>query len=217
MERATPEAEDSLGLIHTIHFGDTRHAPIVYLVHGRAGNVEVMRTFRRCIPDGWTVIAVQAPLADVHDGGWSWWDIHTASLDLKAQFHHAEEVLGTFFTRAQSFYSLEPLHLAAVGFSQGAELVSRLVMVSPTLFQGVALLAGRVSPFRLPLPNGARQLCRILICHGSEDTVISIAEAREGMAFLQSNAFPVQFVEDATGHKVGSKGMTALREFLASL
>jgi len=47
-------------------------APLVYLVHGRAGDRRVMWPFQRIAPERASVVALEAPSADPR-GGFSWW------------------------------------------------------------------------------------------------------------------------------------------------
>ena len=49
-------------------------APLLYMVHGRAGNIEVMWAFRRTAPETFSLLSVEAPQPDPV-GGYSWWQV----------------------------------------------------------------------------------------------------------------------------------------------
>lgn len=82
-----------------------------------AGNLDVMWTFRRSIPPNWSIVSVEAPLADPL-GGSSWWLIDSEAAAMGAP--RAAEQIHKFINEFQAAYNLQPRFLAALGFSQGA-------------------------------------------------------------------------------------------------
>src|SRR5262245_26898267 len=72
--RGDPSIEERLGIQFKYELGPDPGAPLFILVHGRAGNFDLMWTFRRCLPEGVHIFALQAPIPDPI-GGYSWWDI----------------------------------------------------------------------------------------------------------------------------------------------
>ena len=209
MERATPEAEASLRLLHKIRFGSSPAEPVVFLVHGRRGNFDVMATFRRCFPDSWTLISVQAILPEAN--GFSWWDISNPSP--RGDIDHAYEVLRDFLTKACPFYGLTSTKKFAVGFSQGAALLSIYLQRSPAELTGVGLLAGFVFSDKKKREDFT-VLPKIFIAHGTTDEVVPISKAKDGMKYLEQIGSRVTFVEDTVGHKVGVNGMNRLKEWV---
>ena len=206
----TPEATQKLGFIHSCHLSSDKKAPLVFLVHGRAGDVKVMWTFRRCIPEHFNVIAVQAPFADPI-GGFSWWDLQAPDSD--EQRNKSIEQLSKFVDDAPKYYGLKSSKTIALGFSQGAGMLSVVIQKSPTRFLGVGLLAG----FVIKLPKSATtqgKTTDVFIAHGTNDDAVSIERGRAGADFLRQKKFEVHMVEDPVGHKVGTKGMRELKEWL---
>ncbi len=197
-------AEQATGLTHRLLLDSDPSAPLVVLVHGRAGNAEVMWAFRRAFPDGCSFIAPQAFLVDVV-GGWSWWDISQSS---RENITRAISKLDQFIVRAQEHYQLKPRCLIGVGFSQGAGLLSALMQRSVERFRAVALLAG----FVLKEPEPAlKSRPDVFVAHGESDPVVSLEQCREGVAFLRDAGFPVELHLDQVGHKVGSIAGRALK------
>ena len=72
--RGSDTENSKLGLVHSYSLAADITAPLVVMVHGRAGSLEIMAIFRRCIPDEFSIVHVQAPLPD-QIGGYSWWDV----------------------------------------------------------------------------------------------------------------------------------------------
>ncbi len=206
IENSSSEAQATLGLKHSYCFSAAT-APFFLLVHGRAGTVDLMWTFRRCLPEFANVISVEAPLADPI-GGYSWWPIERAEWESGAMI--AYQTLVVFLEQAQEFYNLRPVSKAALGFSQGGGLLSLLVQRAPHALDAAALLASFViEDTALPAPP----LPKIFMAHGSADKTIPITKAQAGSEYLKHKGFSVEFVEDSVGHKVGAGGMRELKSF----
>lgn len=185
-------------------------APLVFLVHGRAGNFDVMATFRRCLPVNCNIFFPQAFMDDPI-GGYSWWKIDELG---KAQSFdrilEASSRLSRFIDNSIAAFSLKPSSISVIGFSQGAGLTSLLAQLEPHRFNSIALLAGFVFEHRTePKPNLAG--LEVFIAHGENDGVIPIAKAEQGARYLRGLGAKVDFITDPVGHKVGVEGMRALK------
>lgn len=203
--------------------GADRSAPLAFLVHGRAGNIDVMSIFQRQLPAAWNFVQPQAPLAD-SIGGWSWWDI---SIERQAQAAFIAEQSNNFaawINAVTTHHQLAPEFLVAIGFSQGAGLLSRVMLNNPALFSGVALLSGFVvcngESFE-PTGNSKLQATQfrssVFVAHGTEDQTIPVAKAESGILYLRERGFTVTTALDRTGHKIGTSGMKALKHWLETL
>lgn len=199
----------TLGLLHKYHLCGKPNAPLVYLVHGRAGNFDVMWTFRRCLPDHCDIIAPQAPLAD-RVGGYSWWDVESS--EGLAAAHGALKALLSFMTSAPQAYMLNPPSMYALGFSQGAGLLSLIIQEYPSLLSAAALLAGFVIPSSAPAR--VDKYPPVLMLHGSQDTVVPLSKALKGKETLEQRGINITFHQDPVGHKIGAPGMRLLKDWL---
>ncbi len=207
---AEPVAIEATGLKHKYFLSDNGAAPCVFMVHGRAGNMDVMWAFKRCIPEGCTIIAPEAP---IHDpiGGFSWWLVKP-DFD-KADAVEASRALLTFIDKSLSYYSLAPKKVIAIGFSQGGAVLSLALQRAPDRFNGVGLLAS----FAIKDPMGFADVVRpsIFIGHGTKDEVVPIDKANRGADYLRENGCPVVVSTDEVGHKLGSNSMRALKDWIA--
>lgn len=211
---ASTEQVAQTGLSYSYELSEDRSAPLLVMVHGRAGNLRVMWPFRRSAPPQCNVMAVQAPYPDPI-GGFSWWLLQPGKERYYEEAGHAAAALRSWLERAIAYHQLTPTRTVAFGFSQGAGTLSVLLQEHPQLFDGVALLAGFViqrAPESHPLPA-----IRILIAHGSNDETVPISVAHQGAEYLRARGASVELVEDPVGHKVGSSGMRRLREWTGSL
>ncbi|MBL7663167.1 hypothetical protein JNK13_10500 [bacterium] len=213
------------GLIHSVHLpheGTSTNTPLVLLVHGRAGNDRVMWTFSSTVKGlNPIVIAPQAPLSDPI-GGFSWWPIDESIQDPEermtknhAQLNTALEKLEHFISTLPALYGIKTKNIIAMGFSQGAGIISTLSLKRPELFSGVALLAGFVprvvvqrnafvSTTTTPRPN-------YFIFHGTEDQMVPIKRAEQARDFLIGLGCAVEYHTDAVKHKVSASGIKALK------
>jgi phospholipase/carboxylesterase len=207
---STPTEELTTGLKFTYRPGANSSAPLVVLIHGRAGDRSVMWTFERIIPDYCHVLAFQAFLPDPL-GGWSWWDMTEAGSRREAILAAA----GRFSRALQAFvslYSLDPVSYVGLGFSQGAALLSAVSLGGMFDFDAIAVLAGFI--FQPSQSVTLKKKPRIFIAHGVLDERVPVAQARDGVAVLEGQGFEVRYVEEGVGHKVGIEGTRALRAWL---
>jgi predicted esterase len=198
------------GLVHKRSFDAAADAPLFVLIHGRAGNHDVMSAFKGCIPPGCNVLLPQAHKPDAQ-GGFSWWTVDE-DIYFRERAASAAEQMRAFIEGVTAHYRLAPRRTVAFGFSQGAALLSVLIQRSSGMLQGAALLAGFViEEAGTPAPP----LPEILIAHGLNDEVVAVPRARKGADFLRGRGYAVEYHEDPVGHKIGSQGMRALRAFAA--
>lgn len=205
LETGTEADVEALGLQHTLRRHPDPLAPLVFLIHGRAGNYSVMSTFRKSFGDGFSILSPQAPFADSR-GGYSWWEVDKSREESDRQREESTVRLRQFIRAAPLRYGVAPRYLVGVGFSQGAALLSVIIQDEPKLFAGAGLLSGFVIPREKP---DSAQLPRVFMFHGRNDETVPFQRALEGESFLRQRGAEVQFVEEAVGHKVGIQGMRA--------
>lgn len=197
-------------LIYNVRDGANSASPIVFLVHGRAGNISVMSTFDRSVPNDWHRVYLQAPFVDPI-GGFSWWDINDSERR-DQQRSDSQAMLSEFVLGYSKRHHLQPQRLLAFGFSQGAAILSSVVQRFPDALQGVAFLSGFIFIEEIGVH---RSLPRVFIAHGSEDTVVPPAKIEKGIEHLRAQGYPIEYVTEAVGHKVGIQGMRALKDWVS--
>jgi len=225
---ASAEEKQSLGLDFRIYVPESLGSPseasgLVFLVHGRAGNYDVMWVFARPPSVGEKVvfIAPQAPIAD-SIGGFSWWNVEGrgGGVATAEEMEKASGRLESFVRDSKSHFGFTPsITTVAAGFSQGAGTVCSLAFRNPEVFSSVGLLAGFVPQVEREIPSKSRSslsLPNFFIASGTEDKIIPIETARKGRDYLQSCGATVSYREDPVGHKVSSDGIKALNSWLAS-
>ena len=203
--------EEFVGLTFIHRLCGDPAAPLIVMVHGRAGSAQVMWAFDRTLPEHANVVSFQAFLPDVL-GGFSWWDmaserpLEPAIILARDRFHFA-------FERYLELFSLQPRKTVAIGFSQGSVLLSAAVLTGALKLDGLGVLAGFVSKV------GEQRLVQghpeVFVAHGDADEVLSVDKARKGVERLTSFGIKVTYVEEpGVGHKLGIQGMRGLKEWL---
>lgn len=201
---------EELSLQHRSRITDDPTAPLVLFIHGRAGDDSVMWAFRQTVPDYFHIISPQAFTPDPI-GGFSWWRIDHDHFGCR---EYALERLKLFIDQAIEYYKLKPRRIIAIGFSQGAGLLSLLLHREPNRLDGCALLSGFVMNGKPDLVPGQSPKTTIFMAHGTKDSVIPIDRAYEGKSHLEDMGFEVEFIEEEVDHKMGTAGMRAMKEWL---
>jgi phospholipase/carboxylesterase len=191
-------------------------APLFWLVHGRAGSRDSMWTFSGCIPQEASVVAVQAPLSDPI-GGYSWW---TSSDNAKKnqQRKSSVQLTASFMENFKQHSKIFPSYEIAIGFSQGAGLVSLITQNRPELFRGVAFLCGFFIEDEQSRLLGAARSPRVFIAHGEKDEIVPVSLAKKSFELLKNKGLAVQLCTDPeAGHKVGLNCWRELKAWCHSL
>lgn len=217
---ASLESASKAGLQYKYLLDSAPESPLIFLVHGRAGNYDVMWTFKRCVPQGWNIIAPQAPLPDPI-GGFSWWQIigGIPKSETKENAQRAAVQLGSFIESVIKQHGLKPKFIVAAGFSQGAGVLTALIQKQPELMRALAVLAG----FALRLYDKSEDFAQknglpaIFWAHGEKDEMVPLERAKSGQEYLKGLGFKIDSVVDPVGHKVGTDGMRALTAWLSSI
>ena len=212
-KQSTQEEEEFVGLRFIHRPGTDRSGPLVILVHGRAGNAQVMWAFDRVIPPHATVVSFEAFLEDPL-GGFSWWYMDSTE-PVRPAIVRARERLCYAIERYVELENIRPSKRIALGFSQGSVLLSAALLTGKLALEGLGILAGVVyEGEEPPVINGHP---RVLIAHGTQDEVLTVERARVGAERLKALGLDVTYVEEDVGHKVGVQGTRALKEWLAGI
>lgn len=183
------------------------------MIHGRAGNEEVMWVFARTVPPDWLIVAPRAIQPD-SDGGFSWLPRQPGEWPTLRQFSSAVSAIFHFIQALPQLYNADLNHLYLMGFSQGAATAYATAIQHPRLVQGIAGLVGFMptgaesSLARLPLLD-----LPVFMAVGSEDSTIPYPVATTCAAALRLSHAQLTYREYPTGHKLNAQGMRDLTEW----
>lgn len=205
---SSPDAESAVGLKHAYRLSASTADPLLVLVHGRAGNVDVMWTFTRDLPEALSIVSFEAPLPDPV-GGCSWWLIEDQT-PLKDKGEAASSRLAFAIREFILLNNLNPSQILCAGFSQGGAVLSVLGQSGEVAINSVAILAGMV----VRVERAGDTLPNFLMIHGTKDDVVPIGKAHEGRDFLLEQGAHVEYFEEEVGHKLGVQGGKVLKAWI---
>jgi phospholipase/carboxylesterase len=194
-------------------------ARLLLLVHGWTGDENSMWVFARNLPGGYWIVAPRAPYA-TSPSGYSWRPSRPGAHDRPSfeDLQPAVEPLLSFVDSYAAQHSMAALEFDAMGFSQGAALLSILALLRPERVRRLGLLAGFV-------PQGAEPLAEsrplqgkpLFVAHGTLDDLVPIDVARASVDVLATAGANVTYCEDDVGHKLSAKCMRALQTYFGAV
>ena len=204
-----------MSLKNNFKLGHSYSTPMAVLVHGRSGNINVMSSFNRTVPNSWHILTLEAPWADPR-GGYSWWDIGAAPNELQEQGVTNAQLLADAITSCLNLHGLTSECIVGVGFSQGGAMLSLLPCTTDLRLSGIAYLASFMAPLEWHWEEllASTQWPRSFVAHGLQDTVVLPEIASKSCEFLKGRGVDVELHLEPVGHKIGSASFKALGAWL---
>lgn len=188
--------------------------PTVVMIHGRAGNEDVMWIFARSLPKEWLLVAPRAIKTDPDPGegrGYSWHPPQPEEWPPLPLFDEAITTLHHFIQDLPSLYQADPDHIYLMGFSQGAALAYATALRHPSLVKGIAGLVGFVpTETDTAIANRPLQDLPIFMAAGRTDERIPLAISQQCAEVLRAAGANLEYHEYDTGHKLNAQGMRDL-------
>ena len=206
------EAFQRAGLLHRVAepAGPGPH-PTVVMLHGRAGNEEVMWIFARALAPEWLLVAPRAIKEDP-DGGYSWRIRERDEWPTLVQFDVAVGAVVDFIEALPDLYGADLDRLYLMGFSQGAATAYAVAMRYPDLVKGIAGLVGFV-PMECDDLAAAEPLegMPIFMAVGKEDERIPYSRSLACAHTLQMVGADLDYHEYEMGHRLNAEAMRDLK------
>ena len=130
--------------------------------------------------------------------------------DLRQRTH----ALADFVAAAAATYRFDPSHVTAVGFSNGANIASSMLLLRPEALDAAVLLRGMVpfipdQPLRLPQTP-------VLISNGRHDPMVAAAQTEQLAAILESAGASVTLAWQNAGHELTEQDLVDAAAWLAA-
>jgi len=128
--------------------------------------------------------------------------------DLRVRAHE----LADFIVAAAAEYHFDPARVVAVGFSNGANIASAVLLLQPGVFAGAVLFRAMVP--LVPETNPTLLNTHVLISNGRSDPLVSAAESEQLTALLRAAGADVTLAWQAGGHNLTHGDITTARAWL---
>ena len=206
-----------LGFIHVYKTAPQPDAPTLLLLHGTGGDEHDMLPLGGLMPGA----NLLSPRGQVLERGMPRFFRRLAEgvFDVEDVKRRANELAG-FVTAAAAHYGFDPARVVALGFSNGANIASAVLLTRPAVLKGAVLLRAMV-PFE-PDPGGAPgpaplSGARVLISNGEHDPIVSPAETERLARLLQRAGAEVEVHWQAAGHELMPGDFAVAKTWLQSI
>ena len=185
---------------------------LMIMLHGLGDSIEGYRWLPEAMNLPWmNYLLVNAP--DAYYTGFSWYDF--AGDIVPGVQRSAKLLFNVLDTQRKAGFPTE--QTIFTGFSQGSLMSIEVGLRYPKKFAGIVGISGYVcAPEKLVKemsPVAGEQ--RLLITHGTEDTMIPIAKVREQMDILMKAGLLLQWQEFSKAHTIaGEEELGIVREFI---
>jgi phospholipase/carboxylesterase len=198
-----------------IRAGDPNSRCLWVMLHGLGDSIEGYRWLPEAMRLPWmNYLLVNAP--DEYYGGYSWYNFAGQLSDIVPGVERSRKLLFQLLD-AQRDAGFPTEQTTLGGFSQGCLMSIDAGLRYPHRLAGIVGISGYVcEPETLlkELSPVAKQQ-RLLITHGTKDTMVPFAKSRPQMKMLEDAGLNLQFRQFEKGHTIaGEEELDAIREFV---
>jgi len=188
------------------------HAPTLLLLHGTGGDEHDMIPLGGLLPGA----NLLSPRGQVLERGMPRFFRRLAEgvFDIEDLRTRAGE-LADFVTAAAAHYGFNPSHVVAMGFSNGANIASAVLLLRPGVLKGAVLFRAMVplEPDPLPALSGTR----VLISNGEVDPIVSREETERLARLLHRAGAGVELHWQPAGHQLMPADFSVAKAWLQSI
>jgi predicted esterase len=217
-----------LGFEHVYRGAGHAHAPTLLLLHGTGGDENDMVPLGGLMPGA----NLLSPRGRVLENGMPRFFRRLAEgvFDIDDVKLRANE-LADFVTAAAARYGFDTSRVVAMGFSNGANIASAVLLLRPGVLKGAVLFRAMVplEPDTLPPARPASEVgptsvsfpalsgTRVLISNGEIDPIVSRAETERLARLLQRAGADVQVHWQPAGHQLMPADFSVAKAWLQSI
>ncbi|MGZ5020871.1 MAG: alpha/beta hydrolase [Chthoniobacterales bacterium] len=200
-----------LGFIHRYLPPRNESKRVFLLLHGTGGNEDDLLSLGRELDPG---AALLSPRGKVLENGAPRFFRRFAEgvFDEQDIIHRANE-LADFIAAAAAHYDFALNQLTAVGYSNGANIASAVMLLRPEVIPCAILLRAMVVLSNPPVVDLHGK--RILICAGISDPIIPPENGERLAALLEERGADVTFERQQASHGLVRADIVAARRWLA--
>jgi len=184
--------------------------PPLLLLHGTGGNEHDLLPLAEQLAPAVPVLSVRGTMLE--NGMPRFFRRLTEGVFDESDLRERVDELAEFLTAAEKHYGVEAGGWTAVGFSNGANVASALMMLHPEALTAAVLLAAMV-PFTDP-PATDLTGKRVLVANGRRDPMATAAQTDALVTQLHTGGAEVVVLAHDGGHAVDARQVPRIAEFL---
>jgi len=202
----------TLGFVHLFKPAQNAGAPTLLLLHGTGGDENDMVPLGGLAPGA----ALLSPRGKVLENGMPRFfrRLSEGVFDVEDLTLRAGE-LADFVAAAAAHYRFDPSRVIAMGFSNGANIASAMMLLRPGVLEGGVLFRAMV-PLE-PVSPGQLSGTRVLISNGRIDPIVSVEETERLARLLQRAGADVEVHWQPAGHQLMPSDFAVAKTWLQSI
>jgi len=186
--------------------------PPLLLLHGTGGNEHDLLPLRDALSPGAAVLSVRGTVLE--NGMPRFFRRLREGVFDEDDLRRQADDLADFVQSASAAYKIEPGVLVAVGFSNGANIASAMLLRRPEVLAGAVLL-GAMIPYAEP-PDADLTGTLVVISNGERDFMIPAAMTDTLAQQLRDRGADVTVMPHPGGHQIDLAGLQQIKSMLAS-
>lgn len=201
----------TLSFVHEFVRATAQDAPTLLLLHGTGGDERDLLPIGRALDPS---AALLSPRGRVLENGAPRFFRRVAEgvFDLKDLALRTDE-LAEFVAAAANHYGFDEARVIAVGYSNGANIATSVLLRRPRVFSGAILFRPMV-PFE-PATTPNLHHARVLIGSGQHDPIVPSSQPERLRQILTEAGAAVQVHWHPGGHELGDDDLDAARRWLS--
>ena len=189
---------DGLGFVHRFRPGAAGRADTIFAFHGTGGNEDDLIGVAQTVAPGAALISPRGKVLEA--GAPRFFRRLAEGVFDPAEVRSRAEDLATFIRQAVSHYELDPARVFALGYSNGANIASTVMLIEPDLIRAAVLLR----PMLVYEPDDKADLSgkSVLISAGRVDPIVPTDSVDKLAGLLKERGAEVTLKWQLGGHNL---------------